>query len=250
MDGCSTWKNTLPARVAVAQVVAKAVDKVVAVAEAAMAMVEDVVVVVAKEAALATVEDVADAITMASTGARAVVCMRCCCCCRQHIPSELTRLCFCFFLSRRPPSHLPSTMPFFSSLACLSDCCVCLCFARPGLQRLARSVAVRSNSGVLKFRPAFWPGLGSGLQRAKVPAVLGLLRAKVPTSHGPRAPARRGSGQPRALARQGSGQAWAPGSSAPIFRSALGFGAPRFWMVGLGLWRAEVLESRPRAPAR
>ena len=87
-----------PAQVAVAQVVANAVDKAAAVAEAAMSMVEDVVVVVAEEVALATVEDVADAATMASTGAGAVVCMRCCCFC-QHIPSKPTRLCFCFSLS-------------------------------------------------------------------------------------------------------------------------------------------------------
>ena len=102
----------------VAQVVAKAVDKAVTVAEAAMAMVENVVVVVVEEVALATVEVVADAATMALTGAGAVVCMRCCCCC-QHIPSELTRLCFCFSRFRRPPSHLPSAMPPSSSLACL-----------------------------------------------------------------------------------------------------------------------------------
>ena len=47
-----------------------------------MAMVEDVVLVVAQEVALATVEDVAEAATMVSTGAGAfVVC--CCCCCPQ-----------------------------------------------------------------------------------------------------------------------------------------------------------------------
>ena len=53
-----------------AQVVAKAV------AGAAMAMVEDVVVVVAEDVALAAVEDVAYAVTMASMGAGAAVCMR------------------------------------------------------------------------------------------------------------------------------------------------------------------------------
>ena len=91
---------------AVAQVVTNAVTKAVAMAASAMAMAEDVVVVVAEEVALATVEDVADAATMALTGAGAVFCMRCCCY-YQHI----------FSLFRRPPLHLPSTMPFSSSLA-------------------------------------------------------------------------------------------------------------------------------------
>ena len=204
-----------------------------------MAMVEDVVVVVDEEMALATVEDVADAATMASMGARNVVFMRCCCCCR-HLPSELTRLCFCFSLHRCPLSHLPSTMPFSSSLACLSDCCVYLCLARPGLKRLARSVAMRSNSGAPKFRPAS----GSGAPRFQPVSAL----------------ARQGSGRPQALTRQGSGQplapvglglrraevlarlglrAWAPvrrGSGRPRVLS------PRLWRVkvlaGLGLWRS------------
>ena len=69
--------------------------------------------------------------------------------------SELTRLFFCFSLSRRPPSHLPSTMPFSSSLACLSDCCVCLCFARPRLQSLVRSAAVSPKPCLLKLFVAF-----------------------------------------------------------------------------------------------
>ena len=82
----------------VAQVLAKAVDKAVAVAEAAIAMAENVVVVVAEEVTLTTVEDVTDAATMASTGAGTVVCMLCCCF-YQHIPSELHAL----FLKSCPP---------------------------------------------------------------------------------------------------------------------------------------------------
>ena len=66
------WRSSLrrrpPAQVAVAQVVANAVDKALdkAVAKMAMAMVKDVVVVVAQEVALVMVEDVADAVTMAN----------------------------------------------------------------------------------------------------------------------------------------------------------------------------------------
>ena len=138
-----------------------------------------VVVVVAEEVAFATIEHVADAATMvmaegvadaatmASTGAgrghdrgpgRHDAALG-----REHtgklgsiifsqlIQSELTRLCVCFSLSRRPPSHLPSIMPFSSCLAYLSDCCVYLCDCRSGFQSLARSVAASSKPRLIKL---------------------------------------------------------------------------------------------------
>ena len=138
--------------------------------------------------------------------------MRYCCCC-QHIPSELTRFCFCLSLFRRPPSHLPSTMPPSSSLAYLP----------------------RAPTGLGLWRAKILARLGLRALRTEIPAGLGLLHAEVSAGLGLwRAEVRfwsaLGSGAPRfqpasAWARQGSGRnLGTPGSGVPRFRPALGFG--------------------------
>ena len=97
-----------------------------------------------------------------------------------------------------------------------------MCFAPPGLQRLARFLAIRSNSGALKFRSAS----GSGAPRFQPASAL----------------ARKDSSRPQAPARQDSGRPWAP----------VGLGLPRAEVpAGLRLRRAEVPAGpRPRTPAR
>ena len=87
-----------------------------------------------------------------------------------------------------------------------------MCFSRPGLQRLSRSVAVRSYSGALKLRPASGSDV-SRFQPASAPA------AEVLTGFRLR----------RAKIQAGLGLRSASGSSASRFWPASGFDAPRFW---------------------
>ena len=84
-----------------------------AVAELAMAMVEDAVVVMAQEMALATVEYVAEAATMVSTGAAAfVVC--CCCCCPQNKAVAVAELAMAM-VEDTADAVIPWTRPWSSS---------------------------------------------------------------------------------------------------------------------------------------